>query len=229
MATIFDPFFLSHRALHREIGRVAGDRSGLLVDIGCGTQPYRRYFPDARYLGIEVPQASVHGSAKRADVYFDGLHIPLRDGAADHVLCTQVLEHVFEPDVFLDEVFRILAPGGTLLITVPFVWDEHEQPYDFARYSSFGLHHLAGVHGFTVVLARRTLAKASLFAQLWLAYLFKVFRPLPGPVRKPVLAAFSLVTNITGLIFGMLLPDSPDLYLDNVMVWKKDQTAMESP
>lgn len=228
MASIFDPFFLTNRSLRREIRELGRPMRGLLVDIGCGTRPYQSCFPDAEYLGIEVPQGSLHGSAKRADLFFDGLHIPIRDGSASHVLCTQVLEHVFEPDEFLREVFRILAPGGTLLLTVPFVWDEHEQPYDYARYSSFGLRYLARRHEFLVVTAHRTLADTSLFAQLWLAYLFKVLRPLPGSIRKPLLAAMSMPTNVAGLALGKLLPSSPDLYLDNVMVWAKHRPAGES-
>jgi SAM-dependent methyltransferase len=171
---------------------------------------------------MEVPQASEHGSAKCADAYFDGLNIPLQDGSVQNVLCTQVLEHVFQPDPFLAEVYRVLAPGGSLLLTVPFVWDEHEQPYDYARYSSFGLRHLARKHGFEVRLARRTLADASLFPQLWLAYLFKVTRGAPEWIRKAVLATASLPTNLLGLVLARLLPGSPDLYLDNVMVWSKE-------
>lgn len=221
MASLFDPFFLTARALQRDIAAIAPGFSGRLLDIGCGSQPYRACFGAVDYVGIEVPQVSVHGSAKRADAYFDGLHLPLCDSSVQHVLCTQVLEHVFEPADFLDEVWRVLAPGGSMLLTVPFVWDEHEQPYDFARYSSFGLHHLAKKHGFRVVLAKRTLADASLFAQLWLAYVHKATRPAPGWLRKPLLAAISLPTNLAGLALGKLLPPSPDLYLDNVMVWSK--------
>lgn len=221
MASIFDPFFLATHALHRQISVIAPGFSGRMLDIGCGSQPYRAVFGAVDYIGLEVLQASAHGSAKLADAYFDGLNLPLRDGSVQHVLCTQVLEHVFEPAAFLEEAWRVMAPGGSMLLTVPFVWDEHEQPYDFARYSSFGLHHLARTHGFKVVLAKRTLADASLFAQLWLAYLYKVARPAPAWLRKPLLAAISLPTNLAGLLLGRLLPANPDLYLDNVMVWSK--------
>ena len=55
------------------------------------------------------------------------------------MLCNQVLEHVFNPDEFLLKINRVLKNDGKLLLTVPFVWDEHEQPFDYARYSSFGL------------------------------------------------------------------------------------------
>ena len=121
----------------------------------------------------------------------------------------------------LDDIHRVLAPGGSMLLTVPFLWDEHEQPYDYARYSSFGLSHLAANHGFRVDSARRTMAHAGLFAQLWLAYLFKVLAPLPAWLRKPLLAASSLPLNLAGLLMSRVLPANRDLYLDNVMVWSK--------
>lgn len=197
---------------------------GVVVDVGCGTAPYRGLFEHAKYIGIEVATGSACGSSKGgADVYFDGRHLPLPDASIDTVLCNQVLEHVFEPVPFLQEIQRVLNPGGRLLLTVPFVWDEHEQPYDFARYSSFGLRHLAKTCGFEVVEARRTLADASLFAQLWLAYLFKVVRggkppTLPG---KLFLAAASIPVNLLGLAASRMLPANSDLYLDNVMILKK--------
>jgi len=76
--------------------------------------------------------------------------IPVENGRYDVVLCTQVLEHVAEPwEVFL-ELNRVLKPRGRLLLTAPLCWDEHEKPYDFYRYTQFGLSHLATRAGFEV-------------------------------------------------------------------------------
>jgi SAM-dependent methyltransferase len=221
LVSFADPFFLAHRALRAEIARMAAYAHGIVLDVGCGAAPYRPLFAHAIYFGAEVPTASAHGSAKHADLLFDGQRLPIADASVDAVLCSQVLEHVFEPDGFLREIHRVLRPGGRLLLTVPFVWDEHEQPYDYARYSSFALRHLASKHGFRVDEARRTLADASLFAQLWLAYLFKVCRRLPALLRKILLAASSIPVNLAGIVLGWALPASPDLYLDNAMIWTK--------
>lgn len=216
-----DPFYLAHRALRREIARMAKSAVGIVVDVGCGTAPYRSMFSHTRYVGVEVVSASKFGSAKGgADVLYDGRRLPMADESADHILCNQVLEHVFEPVEFLQELRRILRPHGRIMLTVPFIWDEHEQPYDFARYSSFGLTHLAGKSGLEIIEARRTLADASLFAQLWLAYCFKVARrngnaSLGG---KAFVAMMSVPANIIGLALAKILPTNPDLYLDNVLI-----------
>lgn len=92
------------------------------------------------------------------------------------VICNQVLEHVFNPDLFLQEIFRVLKPGGKLLMTVPFVWDEHEQPWDYARYSSFGLRSLLERNGFIVDEQRKTNADARVLFQLINAYLYKALQ-----------------------------------------------------
>lgn len=200
---------------------MAAQTIGTVVDVGCGVAPYRDLFRHAHYIGIERAGGSRFGSAKGgADVLYDGSRLPFADGSVDNVLCNQVLEHVFEPAAFLDELHRVLRPGGRLMLTVPFVWDEHEQPHDYARYSSFGLRHLAGKSGFDVVDARRTLADASLFAQLWLAYWFKVCRgrdSRPSAAGKLLVAALSVPVNMAGLALARIFPRNPDLYLDNAM------------
>lgn len=219
-----DPFFLAHRALRAEIERMAKACSGTIIDVGCGTAPYRALFSHAHYIGIEVASSSTFGSAKGgADVLYDGKHLPLPDASVDAILCNQVLEHVFEPTIFLTELRRVLRPGGRVLLTVPFVWDEHEQPYDYARYSSFGLTYLANRCGFTIIDVRRTLDNASILIQLWLAYWFKVVRrngraSLAG---KVLVAMLSIPSNIIGLLSAKLLPTNPDLYLDNAIILSK--------
>ena len=228
---VADPFFLSHRALRREIAALAQALPGRTLDVGCGTQPYRSLFPGPDYVGIEVPTASAYGSAKLADVYYNGRHLPFADASFDVVFSSQVLEHVFSPDAFLAEIGRVLRPGGHLLLTTPFVWDEHEQPYDFARYSSYGLIHLACRNGFDVEQARKTLANVSLLSQLALAYAYKVLRRgLPVPLAKALGALISVPANTLGLIAGTVLPSNVDLYLDNVMLWRKqaEGTTRES-
>lgn len=224
IVALSDPFFLARRALHAEIALMAHEVRGIVVDVGCGTAPYRQLFAHAAYIGIEIPRNSEHGSAKGgADVFYDGKRLPFDDACIDHVLCNQVLEHVFDPMPFLREIRRILRPGGSLLLTVPFVWDEHEQPYDFARYSSFGLRHLAESQQFVVTSARRTLSDASLLMQLWLAYWFKVVRRNghANLAAKLFVAGLSVPSNLLGLVMAYILPANPDLYLDNAMILTK--------
>lgn len=113
---------------------------GIVLDIGCGTRPYEKCFsPVTKYLGLDVYDSGRSSDIKKADIWYDGVSIPLEDNSVDGVLCTQVLEHVVEPYQLLSEIKRVMKPGAHGLISVPFLWGEHEIPYDFRRFTSFGL------------------------------------------------------------------------------------------
>ena len=81
------------------------------------------------------------------------------------VVANEVFEHVFNPLDFLGVIKRVLRPGGMLLMTVPFVWDEHEQPYDFARYSSFGIKSVLEKNGFEIIAQRKTVTNFGVIIQ----------------------------------------------------------------
>jgi SAM-dependent methyltransferase len=217
MGVFVNPFFLARRQLWREIAAARDQLSGRLLDVGCGSQPYRPLFAACIYTGLDIDSPRTRALAV-ADAFYDGHRFPFDDACFDAVLCNQVLEHVFNPAEFLSEVRRVMTPGARLLLTVPFVWDEHEQPWDYARYSSFGLRALLERHGFRVLRQRKLMADSSLLFQLAIAYIYKV-----APTRS---AYFNLL--ITGLLFaplslfgllaGALLPKNEDLFLDQLVV-----------
>ena len=66
------------------------------------------------------------------------------------------------------------APGGALFVTVPFVWGEHEQPFDFRRYTTFGLRAICLEAGFTSVNVRATTGIFGTITQLFSAHVFEV-------------------------------------------------------
>jgi SAM-dependent methyltransferase len=67
------------------------------------------------------------------------------------VLSTQTLEHVEQPQRAVAEMARVLRPGGHLILSAPQTWRVHEQPYDFFRYTRFGLRHLLTSSGLDVL------------------------------------------------------------------------------
>jgi hypothetical protein len=111
-----------------------------------------------------------------------------------------------------------MTPGARLLLTVPFVWDEHEQPWDYARYSSFGLRALLERHGFRVLHQQKLMADASLLFQLVIAYLHKVAFTRSAYVNLLVTALLCSPLSLMGLIAGRLLPKNADLFLDQLVV-----------
>lgn len=135
--------------LSRELPRV----SGTVIDAGCGLQPYRQLLgADVRYIGIDFADTRDHFRVQAPDtIYYSGDRWPLESGVADVVLCTETLEHVAEPVVFLSEMHRCLKPGGRVILTIPFAARWHFVPYDYWRPTPSGLDNLFRKAGFTNV------------------------------------------------------------------------------
>jgi SAM-dependent methyltransferase len=121
----------------------------LVLDAGAGRAPYRGLFEHARYETADFMAVKQKRYAQ-PDYVCDLAQIPVGDARFDHVLLTQVLEHLPEPATVLRELHRVLKPGGTLWLTAPFFYAEHERPYDFFRYTRYGLRHLLDQTGFEV-------------------------------------------------------------------------------
>lgn len=127
------------------------DHGDIVLDWGSGDRPYEKLLLTKfdKYIAADHPQANAAHS-RRPDLYVEDERIQLESGAVDCVVLTEVLEHIYDPRKALREMNRVLKPGGKLLGTVPFCMNEHEQPYDFHRYTSFCLHRMLVDAGFEV-------------------------------------------------------------------------------
>jgi SAM-dependent methyltransferase len=145
------PFTLSSsRTYLEDFARRAGASvpdGAMVLDAGAGTSPYAEYFAHTTYESADHRQ----GEGSRAlDYECDLTVVPVDDNRYDLVFLSQVLEHVPGPEAVIKEMARILKPGGTLWLSTPLFYQEHEQPYDFFRYTQFGLTHLLGLAGMDV-------------------------------------------------------------------------------
>lgn len=121
---------------------------GHLVDLGCGEAPYKEYFLQfaEKYTGVDWNN-TLHNS--KADIISDlNKKIELPDEVADTVVSLSVMEHLCEPQIFLNEAYRILKRGGYIILSVPFQWWIHESPYDYFRYTPYGLKYMLEKAGF---------------------------------------------------------------------------------
>ena len=178
-----------YRQLTAALGYAAGRyASGRLLDIGCGTKPWRDVFAPhvQEHVGIDHEQ-TLHG-LERVDVISDAYDIPLPDASADAILLTEVLEHLERPADALAECRRLLRPGGHLIATTPFSWPLHEEPRDFFRYSPYGLRQLAGEAGLEVV-ELHALSGAWTTVALHFSYALQRHRRRAAPVVDTVCVA----------------------------------------
>lgn len=130
--------WLALKYLHDDLREILPQMKGRVLDLGCGGQPYREWFgSETEYVGADISLGS------GAEVLLvPGQPLPFPDDSFDVVLCTQVLEHVEDAGGLIVEVQRILKPGGCVVATVPFMFNEHGAPHDYRRLSQFGLQEL---------------------------------------------------------------------------------------
>ena len=125
-------------------------QGALLLDAGAGEGQYKHLFPHCTYVGTDFALGDPSWDYSKLDVVCDLARLPFLPCRFDAMLCTQVLEHVPEPARVLSELAQCLKPGGLLILTAPLTGEEHQQPYDFYRYTSYGLTYLLESAGFRV-------------------------------------------------------------------------------
>lgn len=120
--------------------RVQLEKDDILIDLGAGQCRYKFMLDNCNYIGVDLCIGDKSWDFSRIDIAGDIIRADfIKDNCADYILNTSVLEHINEPEEMLSHIYRVLKPGGKLYLYVPFVIPEHQIPYDFYRYTSYGL------------------------------------------------------------------------------------------
>ena len=155
---LFNPYFIARYRLLERVKNFARMNAGgkKILDVGCGIKPYAKLFPNDSYTGIDIRGGGHSDSQKMVDKFYDGEHIPYGDNEFDIVICTQVFEHAVKLKELIEEIRRVLKHDGILFFTMPFVWPEHEAPYDFRRYTRFAHQKLLDDNDFNQISIQTT-------------------------------------------------------------------------
>lgn len=121
-----------------------------VLDAGAGECVYKKHFQHCKYTSSDYCVGDEEWNYRHIDIICKLSEVPVEDGKFDNILCTQTLEHVPNPDEVIAELSRILKKKGRLFLTAPLFHEEHQMPYDFYRYTQYGLKHLLEKNGFTV-------------------------------------------------------------------------------
>lgn len=218
------PFYFIRKGLLTAIKTNSPQLSGTMLDFGCGSKPYKSLIKVDKYIGLDFENPGHDHSKEQIDVYYDGKKIPFTDNYFDSILCSEVFEHIFNLDDTLRELNRVLKTGGKMLVTCPFVWGEHETPYDYARYTRFALTNMLEGSGFHVLSFEKQGNFIDTMAQMRALYFFSAF----GPFFSKFSFAGNFFTrtvifliNAWGKMKGKIFPTNNALYLSNIFLVEK--------
>jgi len=138
-------YYLHLVDLRQALVPYASTKAIRILDYGCGGSPYRSLFPNSEYLRADFTHCNGLDYVLPEDST-----VPMPDCSVEMVLSTQVLEHVSNPAHYVAECFRVLKPGGSLLLTTHGLFHDHGCPYDFQRWTADGLRRLIEQAGFRV-------------------------------------------------------------------------------
>jgi SAM-dependent methyltransferase len=165
--------------------------SQIVLDAGAGEARHRRYFKHGLYIALDTGYGDAAWDYSGLDIRGDLGKIPLRNESVDCVLCMVVLEHTQNPRQVLLEFARVLKKSGTLIMVVPFLWEEHQAPHDYFRFTRHGIRalfdalpfhfeYVLPLGGFFWLCARRSIALLTFFQGGWRWILFALLAPFFG-------------------------------------------------
>ena len=220
LSLFLNPFFFIRYSYYKNIKRFIPQLKGKLLDFGCGRKPFEDLFTVEKYIGVDLQNTGHDHKHSKVDVYYDGKHLPFDNETFDSLFCSEVLEHIFDADKILPEINRVLKPGAKALITVPFSWIEHETPYDYARYSSFGIKYLLEKNGFKIEEHKKCGTFARVNFQNWALYFFELFKKW-GMTGYILSLLFIAPINIIGSLLLIIMPKNETLYFTNIILAEK--------
>lgn len=174
----------------RKIGIKKEYIKGRLLDAGAGKLSYRHVVKPfcAEYRSLDFKKTH-----PELDYVGDIQAIPLPDQSFDTVFSAEVLEHVPDPDKALREIYRVLKPGGHFVMSIPHLMYLHNEPYDFFRYTNYGLRVLLARAGFRIVLIEPSGGLFSFLQGLMATTLVGMTYPIP--VIWPLCFHFNRLTG----------------------------------
>jgi len=213
-------FYIIRKWLFKNIKKLSQYITWDILDFGCWYKPYKEIFKKiTSYTWVDF--TGTKWLYNSADVYYNWEKLSFDNNHFDSLICTEVLEHVFNIDAVLDELHRVLKHWWYWIITMPFAWDEHEQPYDFGRYTSFWVQAILHKHEFDIVEHIKSWTYIQAIWQLSIMYYIKI-----SFSRFHLINLINRVTIISlmNLFYSMLdrvLPKNYDLYLNHIILIQK--------
>ena len=222
---LINPFYLCRVGMARKIAEYANHLKGdKMLDFGCGHKPYRSLFPQIKqYLGVDFENEGHSHRKEHIDVFYDGTSLPFPDEYFDCAICTEVLEHVPDFDQSLTLIKRVLKIDAEIIISLPFVWPEHEMPFDFRRLTMGGLVKELEKQGFKVVQTYKNGNFASAIIELFIMFIHNLLYTKNVFLNYFINVIFIFPFTLLGIILSVVFKNQKGLYFNNIVLAVKKE------
>jgi SAM-dependent methyltransferase len=209
--SLFHEGYLTLTPLSQELERrLRSFDNATILDLGGGDSPYTQLLEGKhiRYLSTDIDPAY------KASIICIDEAVCLASSSVDMVLCTQVLEHVDDPKKTVEEIYRILRPSGTVLLSTHGAYPWHPCPNDYWRWTHQGLRKVFENAGFTDIEVIMLGTSVTSRSQNSIVLLRSI--PWPHWLRYKVLVPMNFLINCTGVIMDTIarrLPLGDEFYV----------------
>jgi SAM-dependent methyltransferase len=218
------PFYFTRKGLYQAALNFSKYvKGGRLLDFGCGSKPYKSIINADEYIGLDYENEGHSHLNEQIDVLYNGGKLPFENEQFDYILCTEVFEHLFDLDDKLMEFNRVLKLNGLMFVTCPFIWNEHEVPFDYARYTTFALNDKFKKSGFEVVSYYKSGTFIETYTQLFFIYFSKKQSRYDSEKTGLIKKSIIFIVNLIGKGLNKMLPNNDSLYLTNVFIARKEK------
>lgn len=212
--------YLAIKYLARLLKKILPSLSGVVLDFGCGNQPYKQWIKAERYIGVDLT------AAPGVDLVCENGIVP-ETGPLDALVSTQVLEHVEDPAIYI-QLFERLKPGGLMVLSVPFIYQVHDS-HDYRRFTAEGVKAWVEANGFLTESLFTQGGIGSTLVMLLLSWMDRQCSQM-GPIGKaikliglPFFIPLTFTLNLIGMALDKL--DTTGAFYNNTLIVARKKTA----
>ncbi len=149
--TPIHPQWIANKQRNNCLNIIKSQIKGTILDIGCSDKFLKKVLDNnCNYIGLDYLQTAKTMYNTTPDIYGDAHNLPIKNSSIDSITLLDVLEHLGSPEECIIEIQRVLKPGGKFCLQAPFLYPIHDAPYDFQRWTKFGLLKLLESNNFKI-------------------------------------------------------------------------------
>ncbi|MBA2840128.1 SAM-dependent methyltransferase [Methanococcus maripaludis] len=199
---IFSPYFLDEYSIFKKIKKYKKYFNGVVLDIGCRDKPYVMIIPHEKYIGLDLDPLS------KADIIADATNIPLNSESIDTIFSTQTIGDIYNIDKFYSEAFRLLKNNGYLIMTSEFICGLHDEPFDYYRFTKYGIKRQLEDSGFEIIHLEETSNSITSAGYILAVSLWKTYLSFENILFKRIVYSAILLLIFINNIFFLVLGKS---------------------